>query len=69
MNPSPVLLASAPDLISLGRCIRRYLCDDAWSINPDTLTLNHPTAVAPPWLRIRKLGRRWRLESVQPFMS
>lgn len=59
----PKLLASAPTVELIEGCARKWFIDDSVSVDRDSLQISRAGAPVNV-VRVRKLGKRYRLEYV-----
>jgi hypothetical protein len=60
------LLASAPSIDGIETLIRKFWYSDRYSVNRDTLAIEHPEREAPKAARVVKARGRYRFEMVTP---
>lgn len=61
-TPAPVLLATSGTIDGIEKLIRRYWYSDAYSVNRETLAIEHPARV-PEGFTVRLSRGRYRFES------
>jgi hypothetical protein len=66
-NPpmSSNLIASAASIDNLTKLINRYFYSESYSVNKETLKIEHPTKPIPEGFRVVKQGKRYRFEHQQ----
>lgn len=57
------LLASAPTVAGIERQIRRFWSSDAYSVEPATLEITHPTRTVRDAYRVVHVRNRYRFEA------
>lgn len=59
------LLASSPTLPGITAQINKFWCSDAYTVNPETLAIEHPSKTVNPSVRVRLARGRYRFEMGQ----
>lgn len=61
----PKLLASAQTLEKITTLINQFWYSTSYTIDPETLQIQHPTRTPPAGFQITKQGSRFRFERVE----